>query len=390
MNTRVVVRELLEELFATDAELEAYCRDRFNKACRQQWADAMNRTRKINLLLDAIRPEQLLAELRETHPIEVADALCRHEGVSMRASSATPSAPSDPEYKRLPRTNLVEFVCNQLLRTHSVATLLHTWRGGGQTLARQIVERATVHPGLATVWLTDLATEDSSPPEFYCLLTGDPSVRNQVDFSEWLHGKMAGPGLLIVLLGTHGPELLLSQVAAVVRSHLSAHSQSRFLVVGGERILVLRQHKYYPWLRLLPPVSYFDVPDFSLEEVSQLLLLQPLPIEHAPLLYSLTGGHPWLLHELIRLRLFEREAAESHIRYQISQAKILDRHLSDPEACEVLRKLRDGEEVASLADPCIRHNPSRPECRLYFDGFLTVDENGRTMIRGCLAKMIPK
>ena len=383
MHIQVVVRELLNELFATDAELTAYCGDRYAKACRGLWADGMNRIQKINHLLAVVAPEQLLAELQETHPKEVAATLLRHQRERTASSSGELPPVVDPGYQRLLRQSLVEAIHANPLRPHGVATLLQTWQGGGKTLARQLSQWLGSQYGLSTVWLRDQASLDSTVPEFFYLLTGDRAVRNLIDFSAWLQDRPAPHGLLIVLLGTHGPEQLLSQVAAVVRSYLAAHPGSLFVVVGGIRVLELRQHTLYPWLKLLPLASYVDIPDLTRTEVAQLLALQSPPIagESASLLYELTGGHPGLLYELIRQRLLMREPAEAHLRYQLSQSRLLERHLRDPQAREVLRKLHDGEEVASLLDPCIRHDPTRPESRLYFDSLIRIDEQGKTVAR---------
>ncbi len=389
---RVVVRELLEKLFPLDVDLEAYCRDRFFEECRKRWTDAMNPIAKINRLLDVVDPHQLLVELRKTHPQAVEEVIRRHHGLatthlvpssyeSETAPRSVPPVPSDPCYERVPRTALAERIFRSYLRTHRVATLLQTWRGGGKTLARMVDEVARAQ-GISSRWLTDYATEQSTVPEFYYLLTGERSIRDQVDFSEWLYRQTAPRGLMIALLGTRGPELLLNQVAAVVRGYLASRPDSMFLVVGGERLLRLRQHTNYPWLRLLPSASFVDVPDLTLEEVTQLLALKkttpPLSIDHAPLLHSLTGGHPWLLNELISQNLFDPASAQAELRHQISQAKLLDRHLADPQAFEVLSKLEHGEPIASLQDPSIRHDPAHyPESRLYFDALLRADGKRR-------------
>lgn len=395
LHIRVVVRELLEKLFPVASDLEAYCEDRFFDACRKRWTDAMDRTAKINLLLQSIDPEQLLAELRVTHPVEVADVLSRHSSSHLTPvrrdptdsdtpSRSTPPIPADSSYRRVPRIALADGILRTCLRRHRVATLLQTWHGGGRTLARQIAAQAKLLHDISTLWLTDYATEQSTTAEFYFLLTGERSIRDQRDYHDWLYSQVAPGGLLIVLLGTRGPELLLNQVAAVIRSYLDSRPNAMFLVVGGERLLRLRQHTNYPWLRLLPSVSFVDVPDLAVDEVTQLLMLHHSEdlLPHAALLHSLTGGHPWLLSTLIRNESSDRESAQLLIQNEIRQSKLLDRHLKDPRAQAVLRKLQAGEAVQSLQDPCIRHDPTEyAESRLYFDGLLRVDEHGRTVAR---------
>ena len=118
------------------------------------------------------------------------------------------------------------------------------------------------------------------------------------------------------------------------------------------------------------------------EEVAKLLLERKLPVEQAAVLWKCTGGHPALLYELIRRGISEPAQATEAVKYYISMTCKLSRHLSDPQACEVMRRLLRGETVASLEDPCIRHEPGLyAESRLYFDGLLRWNRLGKTEFR---------
>lgn len=333
---------------------------------------------------DVIRPEHLPDFL---HARSAAGAPQRARARAAEPPPRTrPPFPSDPQYERLPRSALIQEVLTNHLRDARVATLLQTHRGGGRTLARQL---APLCYGLNPVWLTDFASETSSASEFYHLLTGSSAIRSQAEFGDWLTGHMTERGVLVILLGTQGPEPLLEEVAARTRSLLAGHPSSAFLIVGGERLLRLRRQERYSWIRLLPASSFVDVPDLSEAEIAKLLLDRKRSPEHAAALWQLTGGHPWLVYELLRKGSPEPERAVEIVKYHLSMTRKLARHLSDPQASAVLKRLCRGAEVASLADPCVRHEPAAyAESRLYFDGLLRCDPEGRTQFRCGAVKML--
>ena len=90
--------------------------------------------------------------------------------------------------------------------------------------------------------------------EFYFLLTGERSIRDQRDFHDWLYSQVAPGGLLIVLLWYPWARALLNQVAAVIRSYLDSRPNAMFLVVGGA-LLRLRQHTTIRGCAYSPSVS---------------------------------------------------------------------------------------------------------------------------------------
>ena len=188
--------------------------------------------------------------------------------------------------------------------------------------------------------------------------------------------------MLLICTQPRGPEDLLEEVAATIRMLLSEHRGLHFLIIGGERLLRLRSHERYSWLRLLLSSSLFDVPDLSGDgndggEIGQVLHALGLPTSRASWLYRQTGGHPWLLYELLAQNIDSEEAAAQFVQYQLRESRCLDRHLQDPEALATLDKLTHNQPVANLADPAIRRNPEKyPESRLYFDGLVIPRQNG--------------
>lgn len=290
-----------------------------------------------------------------------------------------PPLASKLHYDRVQRPRLISQVLAQLLQGGRVATLLETHRGGGKTLARQLIRHCN---GMPVVWLKDYTSENTSSAAFYGFLTASDSVTNQTEFGRWLSSQANQRGLLIVLFGIQGHEELLEEVAATVRSFLADHNRAAFLIVGGRRLLNLRKQERYSWLRLLPPSSFFDVLDLSEEEVGELLQLHQKPALLAPMFHAATGGHPWLLHELLCKNATEPEPMTDLIKYQLSMTGKLAAHLKDPKALAVLQRLANGQAVYSLANPCIRHEPTLyAESRLYFDGFVCWDKEGRTGLR---------
>ncbi|MFO0575617.1 MAG: sigma-54 dependent transcriptional regulator [Polyangia bacterium] len=326
---------------------------------------------------DVIKPDHLPSVVRSRSSPSLPAVVPARRGEPPQRTR--PPFPSDPHYERLPRSSLIQDVLNSHLRGARVATLLQTHRGGGRTLARQL---APLCYGMNPVWLTDFASETSSTAEFYQLLTSSGSVRSQAEFGDWLASHMTERGLLVILLGTQGPEELLEEVAAKTRSVLAGHHSSAFLVVGGERLLRLRKQERYSWIRLLPASSFVDVPDLTEAEIGRLLSDRRMPPERAAMIWQHTGGHPWLVYELIRKGISDPARATESVKYHLSMTRKLARHMADPQAREVIHRLHRGEEVASLADPCVRHEPALyAESRLYFDGLLRWDDTGRTQFR---------
>ena len=302
---------------------------------------------------------------------------------SITASAAvdpsTPPLPSNPAYPRVVRTALIHEILTQVLLPKRVVALLQTHRGGGRTLARQIAERAGIPP----VWLVDTSCERTSPSLFYRRLSRNEEVKDQETFETWLRALLRQrDSILLFCTQPRGPEDLLEEVAATIRMLLSEHRGLHFLIIGGERLLRLRSRERYSWLRLLPPSSLFDVPDLSGDgndggEIGQVLHVLGLPTSRASWLYRQTGGHPWLLYELLAQNIDSEEAAAQFVQYQLRESRCLDRHLQDPEALATLDKLTHNQPVANLADPAIRRNPEKyPESRLYFDGLVIPRQNG--------------
>lgn len=62
--TRVALRRLLEKLLPTDADLAAFCLDRFPEVSRH-FADGMSRVAKSNLLLEIVEPAAIVIALRQ-------------------------------------------------------------------------------------------------------------------------------------------------------------------------------------------------------------------------------------------------------------------------------------------------------------------------------------
>lgn len=291
-----------------------------------------------------------------------------------------PPLPSDPAYQRVPRNGLVHQILTSHLLPRRVAVLLQTHRGGGRSLARQIAAQS----GMQDIWLVDSSHEQTAPEHFFRQLTRNPAVRDQSGLDDWLRDQVRRAGrCLVIQTEPRGPEELLECVAATLRSLLEQDSNVQFLLIGSERLLRLRTHERYSWLRLLPPSALIDVPDLTVEEIARLLRSRGQPEARAALLHEQTGGHPWLVYELVTKNISDPAAARAEVRYQLQTTRRLQRHLADSQSREVLQKLLRGEPVTPLNDRSIRHNPERHAiARLYFDGLVMVDGEGKTRLRG--------
>ena len=320
-------------------------------------------------------------------PAHLPDTLLRRRSTVRLQPLMRPPVPQDPQYERLPRSELVREILTQRLAGPRVVTLLQTHRGGGRTLARQLAPLAF---GLTPIWLCDYSSETCASEAFYQGLTGQKEIRTPADFSDWISGHARDRGVLVILVGTQGPPERLEEVAGKVRSVLANQPASCFVVIGGERLLRLRNHNRYSWYRLLPASSFVDVPDFGPSEIESLLRARSLPAEWASMYWEATGGHPWLLYELLTKRTAHPAQAHDIIKYHLSLTHKHLRHSEDPQARSVIERLQKGLPVAPLSDSTVRHEPARfAESRLYFDGFLTSNpQTGQTQFRCPAARVV--
>lgn len=83
--SRRQLRLLLDATLRTDAELEAFCIDYFPEV-KRQFAGAMDRTTRLNLLLEAVDSERLMEALRE-HTASMLKAQPSEENATLRETS---------------------------------------------------------------------------------------------------------------------------------------------------------------------------------------------------------------------------------------------------------------------------------------------------------------
>lgn len=330
-----------------------------------------------NLLLRQQDQEPLSAALL---PADLYDAMKRDSAQSRPQHLFTigPPTSSNPHFERVPRRAFIDTLLSQHIPNQRTTVLLQSYRGGGRTVARQLaqlVERPVL-------WLVDTANEKTSPSLFFERLIRDTVATDLNSFDRWLRDKVKKePELLIIQTEPRGPEELLEDVASVVRSLLEEYAGLHFLIIGGERLLRMRRHERYSWRGLLPPNSFVDVPDLTEAEIRRILNNRRLPTDAAALLHTHTGGHPWLIFELISKQILREEDVLIELTDQLDQSGLLDRHLDDPSARDVLQRLANRQSVAPLSEPSIRRNPRHPESRLYFDGLLTTNQKGETIFR---------
>lgn len=326
---------------------------------------------------DELTPELLPDDLRRAMSADVVSA----HSTSI-SGSRSPSS-TNPQFPRVPRKAFVDFLLGTHMPHRRATTLLQTFRGGGRTVARQLAQVAE----RPVLWLVDTANEQSVPSLFFERLTRDSGISDLLAFDRWLRRQAKeNPDLLIIQTEPRGPDALLEDTASVVRSLLEEYSKLHFLIMGGERLLRMRRHENYSWRNLLHPSSLIDVPDLNVEEIARQLANCGLASNAAERLRRHTGGHPWLLFELISKGITTELEILRELREQIDQSGLLDRHCKDPETIAVLQRLVRGEAVESLFTPSIRRNPRYPESRLFYDTLLIAAPNGETSFR-CQAVM---
>lgn len=386
--SRHMIRKLLNEMFRTVPDLRAFFMDHFKAEFNRYASDGMNYLDLSNTLMTNAEADLIWTALKTAYPKEFATAQRKLKAgaspVSQREDGARSDSSRSPvplpdDYVRVPRTTIAERILRGELKYERRATLLQVHRGGGRSLALELADLA-VHDGMTPIWLEDFSSEQTGAGEFYQKLTDNPEVCDATSFYSWLN-QQGSARPLIILYGTRGPADLIEEVASSISSFLTARSSdAAFLSVAGERLLRLCVPSRYFTSTLFAPATFVDVPELSLGEIRQLLALHDLPDALAALYYEHSGGHPGLLHRLVRQEITEPEGALACIRPELSSA--LNRHLENPQAHTVLHKLLRGEPVAPLSDPCVRHTPGHyAESRMYFDGLLRADEGGRTGFR---------
>ena len=276
----------------------------------------------------------------------------------------------------------------QLLRTQHRLVLLAPEEGGARTLARRVAERY----GERVTWLAPPNLPDCSEADYCRILAGDKSVQDFNALVEHLRtrAERLGREHLLVLRYEWGPLEHLDALGQHLRRLMEEPSKVEFhlLVAGGARSAWLLHN--VPRFSVFKDAPRREVPDFSVDEVRQLLDGVRLEGQRwAADVHDATGGHLGLLNEvLLAGGALDRDSLTARLKRSPSVRGALMERLREDErdgysgrrGCRfVLEALLAGRPVDAL-EP-LDHRPEHPEVRLYFAGLVRADASGRTVPR---------
>ena len=294
-------------------------------------------------------------------------------------------------YRTVPRAKIAARYA-QTLAFQRRLLLLGPRRGGVRTLAREVAEKAGF--GERVTWLRPPTASGSLADYYQWLIRGseaDASVGTPIEYSRWQLARAGKDPHLIVLLHDGGDEQHFESLANALRGLVEQTTTLSILAAGEARAAELRFRQLDSSLFSGMPTEH--VPDLEASDVRQVLAHSGESVDLAYPVWLATGGHPGLLKELVgEPGGLQEEDATQRLAKSPQVAGILRRRLNEDSARrrqrtharEVLRALVAGHEVEKL--DAIQDDLTRPEVRLYYDGLLRADRNGRTEFRCDAAK----
>jgi hypothetical protein len=324
--------------------------------------------------------------------------------------AAPPPLPQSRSHERAPepgkpiiqRTRLVQDLGNELRRS-SRLLLLAPLGAGVRRLAEQI---AAKHFGDCVTWLSPPRVPDCTEAEYCRFLAaprlaatdapgeagqGSEPVDDFFELRDWLarRARTGGSDHLLVLRHDGGPLQHLSRLGDVLRTLIEAPSmrglQIHVLVAGEAATARLRYEALETSLFSGAPVRH--VPAFSVEEVVQVLdRARRDGARWAKDVWQATGGLPGLVVEAIEgasdldhASVTERLARSTSVQGRLRRRVLDDDRAQVPAARHVravLQALLAGRDVKPL--DCVEDELGHAEVRLYYDGLVSEDEQGKT------------
>lgn len=303
--------------------------------------------------------------------------------------AAVAAEESAPELVPLPLVRRPALVaeCAAVLERERRLVLLAAKRGGARSLATEVAgdygERVT--------WLTPPNHPDVTEAEYCRILAAGSQVKDFAGLMEHLKLRAArlGGAHLVVLRREWGSFEHLKALDSHLWQLMDEGSGPpiHVLVVGGARSAWLVHNM--PVCSVFQGAPVREAPDFTVQEVRQLLEAAGRDGGRAEEVHAAIGGHPGLLNEI----LLDGGALDSgSITERLIQSPVLREWVRE-RLREDDRQRRDGQHHARwvlgelLADRQVQrlealdHDVDHPEVRLYFDGLVRRDEAGRTVLR---------
>lgn len=298
--------------------------------------------------------------------------------------------PTSVEYSHITRHAVVDNIVNKILTPYRTAVLLAPTGGGGRALARQVVQsyienrhsnESALKERLDANQRVRMTTPDA-PFSVWVSNTADATA----EIAEVSRTREARDALIVVDIADGNGDRLDADLGTSLERLRQTHAETMVIITGGERILRLREQNR-TWAQLLPGTCLFDVPDLTEDEAAAYLQRHGINTPEQLPLIKLCGGSLGLLQRMTQSGNCGDGSVDAALKYVMQIDRRFDRHLHDPEARAVLQRLVRDQPVASLHDPAVRHHPSRfAEARLYFDGILRWDEDGKTIFRSPVAR----
>jgi hypothetical protein len=306
---------------------------------------------------------------------------------------ATASAPAVVAQKPIiERAHLVAELGRELLRGCRLL-LLAPHGGGARRLALQI---AAAHFGTCVTWLEPPKVPDCTEAQYCGFLAHDDTVDDFFALMRWLEAQVAGGEHLVVLRHDGGALQHLGRLGELLRTLIDESRRRggrvRVLMAGEAAVARLRYQALETSLFSDAPVRH--VPPFTADEVVQVLDRARLDgARWGRDVWQATGGLPALVVEAIAgdealdaaavtARLARSTAVRGRLRRRLldddREQMPADRH-----ARTVLRAMLE----ASAEDRPVRElraiedELGYAEMRLFYDGLVIADAQGRTVFR---------
>lgn len=310
--------------------------------------------------------------------------------------SAPAPAPVVAQKPIIERSQLVAELGRELLRGCRLL-LLAPQGGGARRLAGQI---AAAHFGTCVTWLEPPKVPDCTEAQYCGFLADDDTVDDFFKLMRWLEAQVADSEHLVVLRHDGGPLHHLGRLGELLRT-LTDESRRRggrirVLVAGEAAVAQLRYQALETSLFSDAPVRH--VPAFTVDEVVQVLDRAGLDgARRGRDVWQATGGLPALVVEAIAgtealdaaavtARLARSTAVRGRLRRRLLDDD-RDQTPADRHARTVLKAMLEARAGARPGATAVRElgaiedELGYAEVRLFYDGLVISDEQGRTAFR---------
>lgn len=323
------LRKLLEAVFRTESELEAFVVDSFPDVSRQ-FSAGMSRTARVNLLFESIEPTEVMEQLRANYPNETEQALGKLGGVRSASavrpvvSAYVPNAPKTAWVERPEQVKVLRLIDDARTGAEPAKLLIHGIGGVGKTaLASQVAtaRRSYFSGQMIQVRLAKRALDDVMSDLLEAVTGNRPQSGTERQWAQQIRGRLQErqPVLLVLddLRRSDEPwcdeSVLNSLLDAVVPANVLITCRSRLAPDGYTAVEVTS----------LPQT-------LAVELITRLGSQKELSIsgEEAEELAARLGGHPFSIERAVGLMQSDQLSASSLILRMCSEGRDPDQLLA--------------------------------------------------------------